>query len=259
MKLAIMQPYFFPYIGYFQLMNAADEFVVYDNIKFTKKGWIHRNRILVNGSASHISIPLKKDSDYLEVRERYLADNWPAESKKMLNRITGAYRKAPQFASVYPIIEKSVLCGEDNLFQFIFNSLCLVKEYLEVRTPLIISSTIPVDHTLKAESKVIAICKARGARTNLNPIGGVALYHRDAFKDAGMDLFFLKTGDMRYKQFNDGFMPALSIIDVMMFNEKDVIRKYLDSSYALVENDSIQKVMTGPESRVDIDVPGCDG
>lgn len=82
MKAAIMQPYFFPYLGYFQLMNAVDTFVVYDNIEFTKKGWINRNRILVNGKDAFISIPLKKDSDYLQVNERYLADSWGDEKKK---------------------------------------------------------------------------------------------------------------------------------------------------------------------------------
>ena len=87
MKVGIMQPYFFPYIGYFQLMNAVDEFVVYDNIEFTKKGWINRNRILVNGKDAFITISLKKDSDYLDVRDRYLADSWSSDRVKMLNRM----------------------------------------------------------------------------------------------------------------------------------------------------------------------------
>jgi len=115
MQLGIMQPYFFPYIGYFQLMNAVDEFVVYDNIEFTKKGWINRNRILVNGQDSFITLPLKKDSDYLDVRDRYLADSWTSEKIKMLNRIKGSYRKAIQFDFVYPVIEKCILYDESNL------------------------------------------------------------------------------------------------------------------------------------------------
>src|SRR5689334_1147970 len=102
-----MQPYFFPYIGYFQLMNAVDEFVVYDNIEYTKKGWINRNRILEDGTDSYITIPLKKDSDYLDVRDRRLAESWPTEKRKMLNRIIQSYRKAPYFNSVYPMIEKT--------------------------------------------------------------------------------------------------------------------------------------------------------
>src|SRR5438445_505000 len=106
MRIGIMQPYFFPYIGYFQLINAVDEFVVYDNIEFTKKGWINRNRILVNGKDAYITIPLKKDSDYLNVNERWLADVWTVERKKLLNRITESYRKAPYYESIYNLAEK---------------------------------------------------------------------------------------------------------------------------------------------------------
>jgi hypothetical protein len=111
-KIAIMQPYFFPYIGYFQLINAVDEFVVYDNIEYTKKGWINRNRILVNSQDAYITLPLKRDSDYLDIRERFLADSWSRESKVMLNRIAGAYRNAPNFRLVYPLIEKCILFDE---------------------------------------------------------------------------------------------------------------------------------------------------
>jgi hypothetical protein len=232
-KIAIMQPYFFPYIGYFQLINAVDEFVVYDNIKFTKKGWINRNRILVNGKDSYISLPLKKDSDHLDVRDRYLADSWSFEKDKMLNRIIESYRKAPYFDSVYPIIEKSILFEEHNLFGFILNSLNLVREYLGIQTPLLVSSTIPVDHGLKAEKKVVAICKARKADMYLNPIGGAQLYSKADFKNEGLDLCFLKTTNFIYKQSDNEFVPFLSIIDVMMFNSKEEIMDYLTSFYTM--------------------------
>jgi hypothetical protein len=234
MKLAIMQPYFFPYIGYFQLMNAVDEFVIYDRIKFTKKGWINRNRILANGKDSYITVPLTKDSDYLDVRDRYLADIWLFEKKKMLHRIVESYRKAPHFDSVYPVIEASILFEESNLFKFVHNSLNLVKEYLEIQTPFLISSALPINHELKGDEKVIEICKARKATTYLNPIGGIELYRKDIFKAEGIDLYFLKTNDVRYKQFSNDFVPLLSIIDVMMFNAKEEIREYLKSSYTLV-------------------------
>lgn len=165
MKLAIMQPYLFPYIGYFQLISAVDEFIVYDNIQFTKKGWINRNRILVNGLDAYITLPLKKDSDYLDIKDRYLSDEWPVERKKLLNRITESYRKAPQYTIVFPIIEKIILSEEKNLFQFILNSLNIINEYLEIKTPLVISSSISIDHHLKAEKKVMALCKARDRKS----------------------------------------------------------------------------------------------
>lgn len=227
MKLAIMQPYFFPYIGYFQLINAVDEFIIYDNIKFTKEGWINRNRILVNERDSYVTIPLKKDSDYLDVRDRFLADRWSTEKIKMLNRINESYRKAPQFDFVYPVIKKCIFFEDFNLFKFIFNSLKIVKEYLEIQTPFLISSTIPIEKELKAEKKVIALCKIINADTYVNPIGGTQLYNKNDFKNEGINLHFLKTNDFSYKQFNDNFITFLSIIDVMMFNSKEEIKKML--------------------------------
>src|SRR5579862_4353935 len=104
MRLAIMQPYIFPYIGYFQLMNAADEFVVYDNIEYTKSGWINRNRVLVNNRDALITFPLKKDSDYVHIRDRRLAENWPAERDRLLGRIRAAYQRAPYFRTAFPVV-----------------------------------------------------------------------------------------------------------------------------------------------------------
>lgn len=228
-KIAIMQPYFFPYIGYFQLMNVVDEFVIYDNIEFSKKGWINRNRILVDGKDSYITIPLRKDSDYLHVKDRYLAETWPIEKKKMLNRIAESYRKAPNFNSVYPIIEKCILYGENNLFNFVLYSLNVIKEYLEIHTSFIISSSIAFDHTLKSKEKVIAICKSRNSNIYLNPIGGIQLYNKDDFKSNEIDLHFLKANEIKYCQFNNNFIPYLSIMDVMMFNSKEEIKKMFNA------------------------------
>ena len=228
-----MQPYFLPYIGYFQLINAVDEFVVYDNIQFTKKGWINRNRILVHGRDAYFTLPLKHDSDFLDIRDRSLADNWPSERRSILNRIAEAYRKAPKFDLVYPLVETCVLFNEKNLFRFIFNSLIRINEYLQIKTPLVISSTIPIDHELKAEQRVKACCKALNAAEYINPIGGVALYQKDDFHASGITLHFLKSKDVLYKQFNHTFVSWLSIIDVMMFNSSDSVRQYL-TSYELI-------------------------
>ena len=233
MKLGIMQPYFFPYIGYFQLMNTVDEFVVYDNIEFTKKGWINRNRILVDGQGSFITLTLKKDSDYLDVRDRYLADSWTSARMKILNRIKESYRKAPQFEAVYPLIEKCILYDEYNLFKYILNSLNIVKAYIEIDTPLVISSTITIDDTLKADKKVIAICKAREADTYVNTIGGMELYSKENFQDKNIELKFIKSKLFEYPQFGDVFIPWLSIIDVMMFNPQNRIVQIL-GEYELI-------------------------
>jgi len=226
MKLAIMQPYLFPYIGYFQL-------IIYDNIQFTKKGWINRNRILVNGADTYITLPLKKDSDYLNIKDRFLSDDWSIERKKILNRITESYRKAPQFNFVYPIIESILMYEERNLFSFIFNSIKEIKQYLDIKTPLIISSSIPINHNLKAGNKVIELCKARKATIYINPIGGVELYSKEDFKNDGLELQFLKANNITYPQFKNDFVPFLSIIDVMMFNNKQTVTEYITSAYSM--------------------------
>lgn len=222
-KIAIMQPYFFPYIGYFQLMNAVDEFVVYDNIEFTKKGWINRNRILVNDTDAFFTLPMKKDSDYLNVADRYLADVWPQERKKMLNRIVESYRKAPYFKAALPLIDECFLFEETNLFRFIFHSLQKIKDYLRIRAELTISSSIPINHNLRGEEKVISICIAMNSTTYINPFGGVDLYNADYFRSNGVELYFLKANPISYNQFTGVFVPWLSLIDVMMFNSKEEI------------------------------------
>lgn len=233
LKVGIMQPYLFPYIGYFQLINTVDEFIIYDNIQFTKKGWINRNRILVNGVDAYITLPLKKDSDYLDVKDRYLTDDWNTERNKMVNKIAESYRKAPQFSIVFPLIEMILMYSGKNLFDFILNSLKQINHFLDINTPLIISSSVDINHELKAEKKVIALCKARQANTYINPIGGVELYSKDGFKNKGLDLQFLKANNITYTQFKNEFVPFLSIIDVMMFNSKEEVRQFVNSSFTL--------------------------
>ena len=237
-----MQPYFFPYIGYFQLMDAADEFVVYDNIEFSKGGWINRNRILTNGKDSFITLPLKKDSDFLDIRERCLADVWSRERKKILNRIAESYRKSPQFDPVYSLIEECILFNETNLFNFLLNSLIQTKKYLDIKTPLIPASKILVDHGLKSEEKVIAICKARKADVYFNSIGGARLYQNDHFESAGISLRFLRALDIRYQQFEGGFVPSLSIVDMMMFNPKETIKEYLKLFHIFKQDAAIESL-----------------
>ena len=231
MKLAIMQPYFMPYIGYWQLMNAVDTYVVYDNIEYTKKGWFNRNRILLNGKDYLFTIPVKKDSDYLDVCERYVADDFKKE--KLLNMFCEAYHKAPYYSNIYPYIEKMVLYCDTNLFKYIYYSIGIVKELLGIKTKVIISSSIDIDHSLKGKDKVIAICKELGASEYYNAIGGQSLYDKNEFKNNGIELKFLKSELVPYKQLKNDFVAGLSIIDVMMFNSPEEIKQMLDK-YELI-------------------------
>ena len=231
MRLAIMQPYFLPYIGYWQLIAAVDTFVVYDNIKYTKKGWINRNRFLRNGAETSFSLPLRKDSDFLNVNKRFLADSFDRD--ELLNRFREAYRKAPEFSSVMPLLEGIVLNPVTNLFEYIFASIHSVCEFLEIPTPLVVSSTINCDHSLKSADRVQAICEVLGADTYVNPVGGMELYSKEDFAAKGIDLKFLKALPFEYQQAGNLFSPWLSILDVMMYNSNDLTCSQIFKGYSL--------------------------
>jgi len=233
MKLAIMQPYFMPYLGYFQLINSVDRFVIYDNIKYTKKGWINRNRILVNQTDQLITVPIKKDSDYLNIVERNLSNSWIEDKTKMLNTLQSSYRKAPYFEQSFDLISKCLLTYETNLFKFLFNSIRLINEYLGIQTPIVLSSSIDIDHNLKSQHKVISICNNQNASTYINSIGGMELYSKESFAQNGIKLNFIKSNPLKYQQFGEQFIPNLSIVDVLMFNSKEQIQKYLNE-YTLI-------------------------
>lgn len=234
MILGIMQPYFLPYLGYYQLFNLADQFVVYDNVKYTKKGWINRNRILDHGKDKYITLPLSKDSDHLNIDQRYLSETFDQSKEKILRRIWANYHKAACFEEVFRLLEEILNFPDHNLFNFIFNALKLTGIYLEIHTELIISSTIPIDHSLKAEDKVLAICRQLKAERYINPIGGVELYSKERFDKYNIDLKFLKTKSIPYSQISNEFIPNLSILDVMMFNDKAKIRDMLNDEYILI-------------------------
>ena len=228
-----MQPYFIPYIGYFQLISSVDEFIIYDNIQYTKKGWINRNRISVNGKDQFITIPIKKDSDYLDVSERMISDNWGKEKYKILNIIKSFYGKAPNFKEAYGVIEDCLNIEEENLFNFIYETILIINNFLDIKTKIIISSDIDIDHNLRSKNKVIEICKNRNAEIYVNSIGGISLYDKEEFKDNGIILNFIKSNPIKYQQSNSEFIPWLSIVDVMMFNSKEKIKEYL-KEYTLV-------------------------
>lgn len=230
---AIMQPYFLPYIGYWQLIASVDEFVVYDNIEFTKKGWFNRNRILDGDHDRLFTIPIKKDSDYLDVAERFLADDAAKENARTLRIIEATYKKAPYYAEVYPLIERCFSYDDKNLFAYIYHAIDQVKNYLEIETKITVSSSVPIDHNLKAEQKVIAICKAVETGTYINAIGGMELYDRAQFAGEGLELKFIKSNLLPYEQFGQPFVPGLSIIDVLMFNGKAGTQQLL-KEYELV-------------------------
>jgi hypothetical protein len=217
-RVAIMQPYFLPYLGYWQLMANVDEFVVYDDIQFTKKGWIHRNRYLNGGKDQMFTLPLKKDSDYLDVYKRCLSDSWHTEREKLYRKLKGAYQKAPYFQEIAPLLEDCLFHDSTNLFGFIFNSVSKISQSLEINTKLSVSSQLGDTTELKGQDRVLKICELLEATEYVNPIGGKELYKKEDFARQGVDMKFHQIDKVVYNQFGKDFIPNLSIIDVLMFN-----------------------------------------
>lgn len=232
MKLAIMQPYFLPYIGYFQLIGAVETFVVYDNIKYTKKGWVNRNRMLRNGEDVTFSLPLAKDSDSLDIVQRELAADF--DRQKLLNQFKGAYSKAPYFDVAFPVLTRIVLNEERNLFRYIYQSIVELCSHLGLATEIRISSEIDIDHDLKSQDKVLAICNALGADSYINAIGGLELYRHEDFAAQDVALQFIKAKPFEYPQFAGQTVQWLSIADVLMFNSLDVVKDRIANGYEMI-------------------------
>ena len=226
-SVALMQPYLFPYIGYFQLINAVDKFVIHDDVQFIKGGWINRNRILVNGKAQMMTFPVKKDSAYVNINSRFWADSFQDAVNKNLRVLHIAYGKAPYFDRVYSLIVDILRSDESNVSKFITNQLMLICGYLGISTLFVISSLLNKKNELSSEERVIEINKVLGSNHYVNPIGGIDLYHKEKFSKEGIGLSFIRTGPIVYRQFDNEFISNLSVIDVLMFNSVSKIREML--------------------------------
>ena len=223
MKLGIMQPYFMPYIGYWQLMAAVDTYVVYDDVNYIKGGWVSRNNILLNGQKHMFTITLNGASPNKLFNEITIKDDF----KKFSRLIESAYKKAPYYNEVSALLERIYSFEDRSLGTFMMNSFQVVLDYLEIDTKLILSSSIEKDNSLKAKDKVKHICHLLGADTYYNAIGGQELYDKDDFKADDIDLQFVKTDLTPYLQFKNEFVMGLSIIDVLMFNSPEEVNNML--------------------------------
>lgn len=229
MKIGIMQPYLFPYLGYFQLIHAVDRFVIYDDVNYIKGGWINRNNILGKTGAQRFTLQLFGASPNKLINEVEVGDN----GNKILTTLAQAYGKAPYFSTVYPLLETCLTYPEKNLARFLAHSLQLICSYMGITTELLISSDIPKNNSLRGVEKVVSICKQLEGNTYINAIGGRELYDREYFRQHGLELFFLQMKSTVYPQFRGEFVPYLSIIDVMMFNSRNTLSLFLQD-YMLV-------------------------
>jgi hypothetical protein len=229
MTLGIMQPYFMPYIGYWQLMAAVDTYVIYDDVNYIKKGWINRNNILVNNDKQMFTISLNGASQNKLINEITIADDFT----KLRKTIHMAYHKAPYYNDVMALLDKIFSYQSNNLADFIANSIKHVCQYLGIQTKIIMSSDIDKDNTLKGQDKILEICKLLDADTYYNAIGGQELYDKSVFEKENIKLCFLKSDIPEYSQYKNAFVPGLSIIDVLMFNSPIEVKQML-TNYKLI-------------------------
>lgn len=234
-KVGVMQPYLFPYIGYFQLIQSVDAFVFYDDVNFIKQGWVNRNNILINNNASLFTVPLEKLSSNLLINEininEKLYKNW---LKKFLKSLIQAYSKSPHFNDVYPRIESVFQSKDRTASQLAISSIRLVTDYLNLQKTYFISSKdFAESKGMDRADRLIYITKKLKANKYINVYGGSELYEKDYFLKNGIELSFLKPELIYYQQFKAPFCSGLSIIDVLMFNDIEKIRKEL-LNYTLV-------------------------
>lgn len=234
MKIGIMQPYYMPYIGYFQLIDSVDKFVVCDDVQYIKQGWINRNRILVNGAPKMFTFSLKKGHQKDDINKRYFNARIQEDFNLFLKTLESAYRKAPYYEEIIPLIKDTLNYDESmNIADFNYNALKIVCDFLDIKTEFLKSSDIEKDNSLKCEDMVIDMVKRLNGDVYINAIGGQELYSKEVFKKQGIDLYFINTNDIKYKQLKNEFQPNLSIIDLLMFNSKEDVQKMI-KMYELV-------------------------
>lgn len=217
MKIGIMQPYFMPYLGYFQLMSYVDKYVVYDDVNYIKGGFVNRNFILSNGTKQQININLKDSSPNKKFNEIYISDNF----KKLKKTIQFNYNSAINYSDISFLLDEIFSCEEKLLSNFLLNSYQKIFDYLGIKKNIILSSNLENDKELKGVDKVIDICKLLDGDSYINAIGGKDLYEKKLFEKNSLNLYFLESNNICYKQIKTGdFVSSLSIIDVLMNNEK---------------------------------------
>jgi len=226
LKLAVMQPYFFPYAGYFQLIMEADTFVFYDDVNFITGGWINRNRILIDGEAKYLTIPCRKVSQN-KLINKIDHDLDDKKRAKLLNKVKSAYGNAPCFKRVFPVFEEVIGSECSSIAGLAMLSITKVTDYLGMCQNFKISSHSYDNRDLRGSDRILDICKQEGASVYVNPAGGWELYSKTEFGKYDIELQFLRPELTEYGQFKNSFVPGLSILDVLMFNPRRAALKIL--------------------------------
>ncbi len=228
MIVSVMQPYFFPYLGYYQLVAQSNRFVFLDDVNYINKGWINRNRILINGEPSFITVPLSGASQNRMINEIEVSyqEKW---NEKMLRNIEMNYKKSAFFNSVFPVIQSVISSNEKLISQLCVKSVSQVFDYLELKPEFFYSSVLDPEKDSGGEKRIIRIVSQIKGEIYVNPEGGQEMYQTKNFDEAKLKLKFIKMTPTKYNQIKTAdFIPYLSIIDLLMHVSKEEIReKYL--------------------------------
>ncbi|MEY4611921.1 MAG: hypothetical protein RL246_2240 [Bacteroidota bacterium] len=223
MSVAIMQPYFFPYLGYFQLVQAADHFVFYDDVMFIKKGWINRNRILMQGNEFLFSIPLEKQSQHKSIRHSTVAYGTEFPNK-WLQQIESAYKKAPNFQEVFELILQVIQEKPASVADLAAKSVMETWTYLGLEKKFYLSSELTTKPDADRALRLIHLTQELGESHYINAVNGQSLYDKSFFAEHGVQLDFLSPKLQPYAQGNQAeFTAGLSMIDVLMWNSKEAV------------------------------------
>lgn len=225
-----MQPYFMPYIGYFQLINAVDEFILFDTPQFIRHGWIERNNILkINGDSIYIKVPLVKHERSTAILDIKINNsiNW---EEKILAQITHYKKKAPYYNEVTTLLNYSFEFKTESIVKLNYYALKTICDYLNITTPIKIWSEmkVEIESANAPDEWALNICKALKADTYYNPEGGLSFFDRSKYKNENIEIKFLRSTEIEYNQFSNNFVPFLSIIDLLMFCSKNEVISMMD-------------------------------
>lgn len=222
--VAIMQPYLFPYLGYYQLLHYADIFVLYDDVNYIKRGFINRNTLLANGKPQRFTLPVVSGS-----QNRLIKDvKFTNETGKLLKTIRHNYARAPFFHDVFPLIESVLNQQKRDIAEVCRASLVQVANHLGISLDVRLSSQIDYDRQASSEGKLISICQQLDSKRYVNTIGGQKLYDKCVFGEKGISLSFIHMGDVSYTQGSQPFVANLSFIDVLMWCPKEQVPSLLN-------------------------------
>ena len=221
-SVGIMQPYVFPYIGYFHLIQASSMFVFYDDVTYIKGGWINRNRIINKEKKDLVfTIPISKASSYKLIKEISPALNakW---KNKFYKQLIQNYSKAPFFDSAIEPIMSVFARQYTDVTDLAIESISVIYSFLGIKFKFTKSSIIsPESRGMEKTDRLITIIKQLGYKNYVNPAGGREIYSKKYFSNHGVSLFFIKSIPIEYRQYSEKFVPWLSIIDIIMFNDKE--------------------------------------